>query len=154
MTKNQRSSAYHEAGHVVMFLAVGFKFEYVTINETINTWGHIKVKKRRALKNMSLDIMIKEVMILLAGLEAENNVNYSTKAEKLTGCKDDLKAASEIVFVNMDRDEREAQLFISWVLHRVEKIINKRWVQVEIIAKALLKEKSLTYQEVLKIIKD
>lgn len=160
----QLSTAYHEAGHAIMYMKqYGIeKLHEISIYPTSKTLGFVKYKFDKA--EVTKDDLKKLTLISLAGRYAEKLItnNISTGAisdlENANGHIDSiisqygmggieninrnkkLKSVSEYMLAKMDKEHEELLKVYS---KETEKIINEHKNVIELMAKELVKEKVL-----------
>lgn len=97
-------TAYHEAGHAVIALAVGRPLQKVTIAANRDRLGLCHLQKGRS--RASKDWLEDEILILLAGMAAEY---LFTGTYNLGGAQQDLKMARRLAIMragNVQQAER------------------------------------------------
>ncbi|MCR9197966.1 MAG: hypothetical protein NXI04_04950 [Planctomycetaceae bacterium] len=116
------ATAYHEAGHAVMALAVGRPVEKVTIIAAAlqtggSRLGACKVQKGRS--KASKDGLEDEAMILLAGMVGES---HFTRRYSPDGAAQDLRMAQRLL---SDRagSERQLERLLTRVLKKTEHVL-------------------------------
>lgn len=126
------ATAYHEAGHAVMALAVGRPVEKVTIIAAAlqtggSRLGACKVQKGRS--KASKDGLEDEAMILLAGMVGES---HFTRRYSPDGAAQDLRMAQRLL---SDRagSERQLERLLTRVLKKTEHVLAEA-VHVDAIA--------------------
>jgi ATP-dependent Zn protease len=137
------ATAYHEAGHAVMALAVGRVIERVTIVPGKMQTGHAtlglcKVQKTRT--RASKDWLEDEMLILLAGMvaEAQFTGEYCT-----AGAQQDLRAVRRLAET---RGGRQVERLERRALDKAESILadEQHWSAVEAIVKQLLEHQTIS----------
>lgn len=140
-----RATAYHEAGHAVMALALGRLIDRVTIvpGKTqfgLATLGQCKVQKTRA--KSSKDWLEDEMLILLAGMVAESQFTgqYST-----AGATQDLRAVRRLA-ESRSGGGRQVERLERRALDKTEYILadSQHWQAVEAIVKQLLEHQTIS----------
>ncbi len=128
-------TAYHEAGHAVMALALGRPVDHVSIRADAQFLGHCEFRK--AVFRPSEDWLEREMLIALAGLAAEA---IHTGDYAWDGAARDLRYARELA---LDRagNERKAERLANRVLSKAEHLLSKsaHWRAVERLAVELLR---------------
>jgi ATP-dependent Zn protease len=101
------ATAYHEAGHAVMALALGRPVQRVSVQPNQLRLGHCEIKK--GTFRPSKDILETEILILLGGLAAEarhtGRYSWSGAAHDLSGVRTlaRMRAASERQVERLER---------------------------------------------------
>ena len=138
-------TAYHEAGHAVMALALGRLVDRVTIVPGKTQFGHstlgqCKVQKTRA--RASQDWLEDEMIILLAGMVAESQLTgqYCT-----AGAAQDLRAVRRLAQTRSG-NERQVERTERRALSKTEYLLSDKqhWQAVEAIAKELLEHQTIS----------
>ena len=134
------ATAYHEAGHAVMALALGRPVQRVSVQPNRLRLGHCELKKGSF--RPSKDVLETEILILLGGLAAEarhtGRYGWSGAAQDLCGVRSlaRMRAASER---QVERLERR-------MLTKAEHILNQpgMWSATERIADELLRSTTIS----------
>ena len=135
METSAEHTAYHEAGHAVMALALGRSVDHVSIQPDALFLGHCEFRK--AVFRPSEDWLEREMLIALAGLAAEaiHSGDYAWD-----GAARDLRYARSLA---LDRagNERKAERLADRMLSKAEHVLNKpaHWRAVERLAVELLR---------------
>ena len=155
-----QSTAYHEAGHVVAKYRLGLHFYEVTIcaDEDANTLGHVRApgtlgysySSRTEYKQVVTNLIIGA----FAGLEAERNFDPD--------CDPELAEEDEHNAFNLLREippRRNGYIGDDAYIAKLDKLrqearrlIRRHWGDVVIVADALLIQKTLTYDDVSKML--
>ena len=152
----RKRAAYHEAGHVIADLILGHRFRFVTIKP-----GEPD-EKDRAVHGITRGRAKDLAVIQLAGIAA---------SAKMTGCdpfenpdlsdddRDDIATAEtfidnwvaflrstygEAAYREQIREETE---------HRTRELVDRNWNAIEVVAEALQKKETLSFDEVTRILK-
>lgn len=141
----QIATAYHEAGHAVIALALGRPIQRVTIvpgktHAGIDSLGQCQIQKGRF--RPSKDGLEDEVLILFAGMAAEAQVTgqYST-----AGATQDLRGVRRWV-ESRASGERQVARLERRLLDKTEHMLSDPalWQAVESIAAALLEHETIS----------
>lgn len=157
--QDKRMMAYHEAGHVICAELVGATVEKVTIvpgepTEQIQYGGRTQLTYKDGFPWGDL---LDEAVLAYAGLAAENRLkgigpNDAGDAPSGGGALDILKANDAITDylsdADGDYDEDECDRLDDHTYQRAAWHVEKRWRAVEAIAEALLRQGTLTGEEV------
>jgi ATP-dependent Zn protease len=137
MTTSERdvATAYHEAGHAVMALALGRPVHRVTIEPDALRLGRCDLTKGSF--RPSKDALETETLILLAGLAAEA---MQTGEYRLEGAATDLRRVRSFA-KSRAGGERQIERFERRMLSKTEHILGQPgvWLAVERIADELLR---------------
>lgn len=133
-------TAYHEAGHAVIAMAVGRPLHKVTIAANRNRLGLCHVQKGRA--RASKDWLEDEILILLAGMAAESQLSG---AYNLGGAQQDLKMARRLAIMRAG-NEQQAERLERRLLTKTEHLLTDEghWNAVQDIAKDLLERETIS----------
>jgi hypothetical protein len=153
----RRHTAYHEAGHVIADLVSGFRFKFVSIKPDEYEGGDGRVCGNT--RGRASDLAV----VQLAGIVA---------SAKMIGC-DPWENPSR--FADNRSDIATAHNFIdNWVeflskiygessyrkkicddiKKKTELLVNQNWKAIDVIAGALLNQETLTYDDVIRILKE
>ena len=139
MVNAEEITAYHEAGHAVVALALGRPVQHVSILPDRNLLGWCEFKK--GVFRPSEDWVEREVLIALAGMAAEARLtgNYSYE-----GAAIDLRYARRLLVGRAG--DRRADRLERRLLSKVENLLadDGNWLAVEAIARELLAQKSIS----------
>src|SRR5512136_2365128 len=153
----RRHTAYHESGHVIADIVSGYRFKFVTIKPD-EFEGYDGVVYGNA-KGRASDLAV----VQLAGIVA---------SAKMIGCDPwenpylfddnsaDITAASNFIdnwinFLSKTYGESSYRKKM-WddSKNKTELLVNKNWKPIEVIAGALLDRETLTYNDVIRILKE
>ena len=128
------ATAYHEAGHAVIALALGRAVQRVSILPGRGWLGRCEFKKGRV--RPSEDWLEREILISLAGAAAEAR---HTGAFAWDGASADLRAVRRLAVQRAS--ERQAERLERRLMAKVEHLLNQagHWRAVELIAAELLR---------------
>lgn len=139
------STAYHEAGHAVVALALGRPIHRVTIvpgktHTGVASLGQCKIQKGRF--RPSKDALEDEVLILYAGMAAEAQV---TGEYSLGGARQDLRAIRGLVQTRAGGD-RGVERLERRLLDKAEHLLSDQgnWQAVIWIAAELLAQQTIS----------
>ena len=132
---NEIATAYHEAGHAVMALALGRVVQRVSIKSNHLRLGHCELKKgtRRSAK----DAVETEILILLGGLAAENR---QTGQYDCAGAAQDLRVV-RLLAQTRAANQRQVERLERRMLDKAEYILDQPgvWLAATQIADELLR---------------
>ena len=153
----RRHTAYHESGHVIADLLYGFRFKFVTIKPDECEGGDAGVCGNT--KGRASDLAV----VQLAGIVA---------SAKMIGCdpwenpclfddnSSDLATADNFIddwieFLSKIYGESSYKKKIcDDIKNKTELLVHQNWKSIEVIAGALQKQETLTYDEVVGILKE
>ena len=132
--KDDSATAYHEAGHAVVAIALGRPVQLVTITPDRHRLGRCEFGKGKT--RPTDDWLEREMLITLAGVAAEA---VHTNRYSWGGATQDLKDLRRLSA--MRAGERQAEKLERRMLSKVEHLLSKagHWRAVELIAAELLR---------------
>lgn len=129
------ATAYHEAGHAVMALALGRPVQRVTVQPSQQRLGHCELKK--GTFRPSKDALETEILILLGGLasEARHMGKYGWD-----GASQDLRNVRRLTEMRAS-GQRQVERLERRMLDKAEHILDQPrvWLAIEQIAAELLR---------------
>jgi len=156
--RSTQNVAYHEAGHAVAHLVMNVPMRRASIIPKENTLGFVSVQKSpRWLthlfefgnpweNNRATRYILAAIICYMAGKIAEKKF---TGRNNNLGSKSDMEMTYRLAeTICFDNDEIRALL--KWLSLHTEKLISKHWESVDVLAKKLLDEKSLSAKEIRK----
>ena len=139
MTAAREAIAYHEAGHAVISMKLGYKCLYVTIIPDGNRLGHVCCEDPMAGGH---DDKIKHALkVLLAASLAES------KLTRTWGDADDRLKATNLALLATDRDTQQAEALINEMIGEARKLVEQHWPDIEKLAERLLIEGRVNFFE-------
>jgi ATP-dependent Zn protease len=153
-------TAYHEAGHAVAALVLNLEFDYVTIKASGNIQGHVSLS---GVIETELDIdrsvITHEGIALEQRQQIENHIimsysgalanAYLTDNEPAYyGEAGDMAGTSSLLALVCEDWESESLHYGGWLLARARNLVKRHWESIEVIAKALLGNETLTVDDV------
>lgn len=158
MKKKIENTAYHEAGHVFAFWKLDFLFEYVTINKEKNNLGLVVVYKQSSNPvkvtmlndKMKIESITKEIKIKYAGIVSEEHHTKNPSELRDKDIKDIDKLISSLSQI-VKTEERDKLL--DQIKPETKEMITQNWKLVKLIAKKLLRKKTLTRKEIESLMK-
>lgn len=139
-TAEDIATAYHEAGHAVVALALGRAVEKLSIVRNSLRLGAVNFGSRRTGRRQ--DYFETEAMILLAGVVSESRV---TGTLNWSGASQDLHQLERMISSRVDK-EKAAERLQRRLLDKTEHLLSQSqiWAAVEKIAQNLLQHRSLS----------
>jgi len=153
----RRHTAYHESGHVIADLLYGFRFKFVTIKPDEFEGDDAGVCGNT--KGRASDLAV----VQLTGIVA---------SAKMIGCgpwenphlfddnSSDIATANNFIdnwieFLSKIYGESSYKKKIcDDIKNKTELLVHQNWKSIEVIAGALLKQETLTYDDVIRILKE
>ncbi len=149
-----RTTAYHEAAHSAVGFFLGIKIISATIQPNkasgyagsvrwkaqvskSGTWGNNAIRMRRAV-------------MALAGPAAHKKIDPRAPWKKASA--DDIESVRHYIMSCCSGDEKEGRAMKTWLTIRAERMVVHHWSAISRLAEALLKEKTLTGDQIAEII--
>ena len=134
VTAAREAIAYHEAGHAVISMKLGYKCLYVTIIPDGNRLGHVCCEDPLAGGH---DDKIKHALkvLIAASLAESKHIGCQT-----WGDADDRVKATTLALLATDRDTEQAEALINEVIGETRKLVEHHWPDIEKLAEKLLVE--------------
>jgi Peptidase family M41 len=134
------ATAYHEAGHAVIALALGKAIERVTILPNQCYLGACQIQKGRI--KPTKDWLEDEMLILLAGMVAEARFTGRLCTQ---GAAQDLRGVRRLAMMRA-AGERQIERLERRMLDKTEYMVNDdiHWSAIEAIAAELLKKETIS----------
>jgi Peptidase family M41 len=131
--------AYHEAGHAVISMKLGYRCLYVTIIPDGDRLGHVCCDDPLVGEH---DDKIKHALkVLIAARLAEGrHVGSQT-----WGDSDDRVKATNLALLATDRDNEQAEALINEVIGEARKLVECHWSDIEKLAEQLLVERMVNF---------
>ena len=132
MTAAREAIAYHEAGHAVISMKLGYRCLYVTVIPDGDRLGHVCCQDPLIRGN---DDKIEHALkVLIAASFAEG---------KRIGCPtwgdaDDRVKATNLALLATDRDTERAEALINKMIGETRKLVEQHWPDIETLAQRLL----------------
>jgi hypothetical protein len=141
-----KHTAYHEAGHAVIALRLGYEVGKVRINPKYGS-GSAQIRNRQSPDDIRID---------LAGAHAEGLVNPTSFDEKIQlGSRSDWRNARrstrEFVALGFIGGE-EGGVLIEELLHEVRALVRRDAEAIARVAEALLERRTLTGDDIKRIV--
>jgi hypothetical protein len=151
-TKKQRQregTAYHEAGHAVAALELGFRLKRVSINEGDDHFGTCEgheppswLQSDGSVNARTRSWIERRIMGLLAGSVAEKRFTGRSNPD---GARQDRRCAVNLAEYVCGNDE-EIEAYLAWLKIRTANLLARpeRWAMVEAVAQALLEREAIS----------
>jgi Peptidase family M41 len=131
--------AYHEAGHAVVSMKLGYKCLYVTLIPDDSRLGHVCCEDPLIGRH---DDKIKHALkVLLAARLAEGKHAGSPT----WGDADDRVKATNLALLATDRDTERAETLVNEMIQETRKLVERHWPEIEALAKRLLIERQVNF---------
>jgi ATP-dependent Zn protease len=134
MIAAKEAIAYHEAGHAVISMKLGYRCLYVTITPDGGRPGHVCCED--PLIGAHADKIKHALKVLVAAGLAEGRQVGS----KTWGDADDRARATELALMATDRDVKLAAALIDQVTSETRELMERHWPEIENLAQRLLAE--------------
>jgi hypothetical protein len=168
-TSRRSDAAYHEAGHAVVALTLGYQVELVTIVPTAGSDGHVRwnnpTRRRSVREALEFGLQVErrrhlvehEIIVNLAGSLAQRRHRpHSPWRRDAAGAKrgqfvakgSDYQHALELVAWLHEGQQQVINTYSRYLEARAEALVNARWENIERLAVALLESETLKGDEV------
>lgn len=132
MIDQRKAIAYHEAGHAVISITLGYKCLYVTIIPDGDRLGHVCCEDPLIIGR---EDKIEDAMkILIAAGLSEGKIlehaNWGDAEDRLTARRLALLASNE--------DTKRAETLINEIVSEAGQLVDKHWAEIEALAQQLL----------------
>ena len=124
--------AFHEAGHAVVSMKLGYKCLYVTIVPDGSRLGHVCCED--PLIGGHDDKIKHALKVLIAASLAERKHNGS----QTWGDAEDRVKATNLALQATDRDTEHAEALINEMIGEARKLVEQHWPDIEALAERLL----------------
>ena len=132
MTDPREAIAYHEAGHAVISMKLGYKCLYVTIIPDGSRLGHVCCEDPLiAGHDHKIEHALK--VLIAASLSEGKHVGSPT-----WGDADDRVKATNLALLATDRDTERADALINEMIGEARKLVEQYWPEIEALAQSLL----------------
>lgn len=139
-------TAYHEAGHAVMYYVTKKKHEGVSIIPDGSRLGNVK---EAPIDTFAVSYNhYRETIIMMAGRIAESI--YRGEEIDFSGC---IMGAADYGFSFYGPGET-LDAFLNYIFHYTHDLVKKWWPEIEALAKELLDKRELSYLKAYKLIKE
>ena len=133
-SSSREAIAYHEAGHAVISMKLGYRCLYVTIIPDGDRRGHACCED--PLIGGHEDKIKHGLKILIAASLAESKHIGS----RTWGDADDRVKATNLALLATDRDTQQAEALIIEMIDEARKLVEQHWPDIEKLAEQLLVE--------------
>jgi len=143
-TTQLKKTAYHEAGHAVMYFLYWRRFRYVTINHKGNTRGIVRHSKLPKVNEL-----LEYNMIVIAGVISEKL--YTGRMNNVGANSDYQKIADSLFYYFGGQTDEELKLqgaYMKFLRMYATQLLKRHWDKVTCLAERLLECRKMTYWEV------
>jgi Peptidase family M41 len=142
MTDPREAIAYHEAGHAVISMKLGYKCLYVTIIPDGDRLGHVCCE---APLIVGRDSKIEDAIKVLVAA----SLSEGTLLGRLTwGDAEDRARAKNLALLATDSDTKRAEALINEMLGKTRQLVEQYWQEIEMLAHRLLVNGKVNFLEV------
>ncbi len=141
MTPNSEAIAYHEAGHAVISMKLGYKCLYVTIIPDGDRLGHVCCEDPLARGH---DDKIKHALKVLIAASLAESTRIGSRA---WGDADDRVKATNLALLATDRNGERAAALVNEMIGETRKLIEHHWPDIEALAKRVLIKGKVNFLE-------
>jgi ATP-dependent Zn protease len=139
MIAAKEAIAYHEAGHAVLSMQLGYKCLYVTIIPDGVRLGHVCCED--PLIGAHADKIEHALKVLIgAGLAEGRQVG-----SKSWGDADDRASATKLALSATDGDAKRAGALIDQLTSETRELVERHWPDIETLAQRLLVEEQINF---------
>ena len=149
-TQAQIATAYHEAGHAVVAIQLGFQFKHITIIPgDDDSLGHILYEQYTMFLNVGHRSFARDLRDYLvsnrAGPIAEER--YTGRWNDVGAAGDDEHFLSMLYRMYGDRRDRHARD----LTRQARRLVATHWRGIECVAQALIREQTLSFATVVEL---
>lgn len=141
MIDQREAIAYHEAGHAVASMKLGYKCRYVTIIPDGCRLGHVCCEDPLMGGH---DDKIKHALRVLLGARLAEGRHLGSPT---WGDADDRVKATNLALLATDRDTERAETLINEMIQETRKLVEQHWPEIEALPQRLLVEQRVNFLE-------
>ena len=145
-TAAREAIAYHEAGHAVVSMKLGYRCLYVTIIPDGDRLGHVCCED--PLIGGHDDKIEHALKVLIAASFAEGR---HVGGSQLWGDADDRVKAKNLALLATDRDTERAEALINEMGGEARKLVEQHWPDIKALAQRLLVKGRVNFLETLRV---
>jgi hypothetical protein len=134
--------AYHEAGHAVISMQLGYRCLYVTIIPDGSRLGHVCCEDPLMRHHHKVEHALQ---VLIAARLAESK---HASSRDIWGDADDRVKATNLALLATDRDTARAEALINEMIGEAAKFVEQHWPDIEALAQRLLVEGRVNFLEI------
>jgi ATP-dependent Zn protease len=148
----RRWTAYHEAGHAVLHALLGIRFRLVTIVPSGHLLGRVERKRRPIWRGITRAGVRREILSLLAGGIAER---LARRDGQTSGLAQDIDCVVPLIaYLPGSRTSSGRCRRLIEMHRRAEGLVRRNWDVIDQVARRLIRDKTLSECQVLRILKD
>jgi hypothetical protein len=132
VTAASEAIAYHEAGHAVISMKLGYRCLCVTIIPDGDRLGHVCCEDP-VVKGHDDKIKHALKILIAAGLAESNHIGSRT-----WGDADDRVKATNLALLATDRNTERAEALLNKMIGEARKLVEQHWPDIEALAERLL----------------
>ena len=133
--------AYHEAGHAVISMKLGYRCLYVTIIPDGDRLGHVCCEDPLVGGH---DDKIKHALTVLIAASLAERKHIGSRT---WGDADDRVKATNLALLATDRDSEHAEALINEMIGEARRLVEQHWPDIEALAERLLIESRVNFLE-------
>jgi hypothetical protein len=158
VVSREAATAYHEAGHAVAcyFMHVKVRSATVISDKDQGSLGHVRHENMFRGLNPEVDLsgrvrlqIEREIIISVAGAAAQRR--FSKRSWRQYHGSSDFRSASDLA-LRIGGDGAGATAFLHWLQLCADRLVETRWRNIECVARALMKRKTMTGEEIVDVI--
>jgi hypothetical protein len=132
VTDQREAIAYHEAGHAVISMKLGYKCLYVTIIPDGDRQGHVCCEDPMIVGgNSKIEDAIK--VLMAAALSEGKHLGRAT-----WGDAEDRLTARKLALLACNQDTEQAEALINEIIAKARQMVEHHWSEIEAVAQQLL----------------
>ncbi len=132
MTPTREAIAYHEAGHAVISMKLGYKCLYVTIIPDGDRLGHVCCEAPLVGGH---DDKIKHALKVLIAASLAESKHIGSQS---WGDADDRVRATNLALLATDHDTKRAEALINEMIGEARTLVEQHWPDIEALAERLV----------------
>jgi ATP-dependent Zn protease len=147
-------TAYHEAGHAIIYVMNGLELEYVTIEPDSDSLGHVQVRRPEWLHvgpttESQRQLLWLEAENTILGLYAGGIAEAKYASRKIDwGHEEDAKKALELAISFIGDWEDVYNAFLDYCHKHARRLVELWWPEIQAVACSLAERKTLTGDQV------
>ena len=142
MTDPREAIAYHEAGHAVISMKLGYRCLYVTIIPDGDRLGHVCCEDPLIAGH---DDKIKHALKVLMAADLAEGKHVGSQT---WGDADDRVKAKNLALLATDGDTERAEALINEMIAETHKLVEQHWPEIDALAQRLLVEGRVNFLEI------